>query len=594
MKRLLFFLFFCFLASPLLSQTLIIEKDPFTGLTTFSKGLTFKESHIYFSNDRYLVSNKVGKEDQITIKLIEPKNFQTNAEGKVSFGIAVTIKDTTGKELLHFDDIFKDAEPINPQYLGSLSAKISPDPQASIGDRMLITIRFFDKLGDGEVIAKTELAIAEHSDASNFEENFSHYHSSPTYLVHGEHTRVYQSGLYLADKSIQHLYFDDYTKLAFKADLTGFNNEEEKTSVHIIQSLITKSGEIIYQNQESREVTERTTAITFPEVKDFKKDYYLWTVSVADQNGKAELGISQWLLFDSSLKGKESFTDYLKAYAQHIAKGGKPFDANQILNNVAAIYPSDKTIPYQKGYNNNAIGHYTAAIKELEYALKLDPEYYDAHFEMAYSYKKTRQYPDAIEHYTTCTKLKPKAYWPHYYLGWVHNEIKEYNIAIPILDVAINNNPEKKLGALWERALAKRKTSDLAGAITDYHTITTIDPKNTTAFYNIGYYSIDLKDYEGAVNALSTAIELKPTDPDHFYERGVAYKHLEEYEKAIEDFNQTIQLAYGKEPIRTYLHRGDCYFALSQKDKACKDYKKGTTYGVKAAKEKHIQLCGEK
>ena len=69
------------------------------------------------------------------------------------------------------------------------------------------------------------------------------------------------------------------------------------------------------------------------------------------------------------------------------------------------------------------------------------------------------------------------------------------------------------------------------------------------------------------------------------------FKMLKEYQKAIDGFNKVISLAYGKEPLKTYLHRGDCYLELDQKEKACADYTKAKLYGVKAAQEKLAKHC---
>ena len=593
MKKLaiLFYMFLICLITQ--AQDIIVNQDPFTGLKTISKGLAFKDAHIYFGEENYLVSNKIGKGKQVVIKVNKPSGFILNANQEVLFGIGVTIKDGKGKELLHINDIFEHSKPIAPEYLGSLSAKVTTDPNAKVGDIMDITVRFYDKLGNGEIFAYVQLEIAEESASSNTKENFNHYHSNPSYIVYGEHTSVYQSALYNKNAPIKNLVFSTTNALVFKADLSGFKGVGESAQIAIKQTLINKIGEEIYSNQKEIKTSERLIDISFSSIEKLPDDHYLWVISVTDRMSNVELGISQWLLINqkSDAQLQNQFVEFLKRLAFHEANGSKPFDANEILKNALALSPKDKAIHYRLGFNNISAGHYQAAIEQLKSAIELDPSYFDAHYELGYAYKQAKDYQDALTHFNKAITLNPTHYSSLYWAGWLYNDLKEYTKAIEILTQAVENNPQKRTSALKERAYAKRSLNDLAGAVADYRAITELDSKNPKAYYNLGYYSIDLKEYDHAIKAFTQAINLNPNDYDSYYERAYTYKMLKDYQKAIDDFKQVIRVAYGKEPSKTYLHLGDCFLALEKTDEACKNYLKAKTLGTKGAEDKLKANC---
>jgi tetratricopeptide (TPR) repeat protein len=185
----------------------------------------------------------------------------------------------------------------------------------------------------------------------------------------------------------------------------------------------------------------------------------------------------------------------------------------------------------------------------------------------------------------------------------------QYQEAIPLLDKAIENDPEY-LGAYINRGADKSALGDYQEAIKDYQKVIELDSNNTLALFNIGNNYKRLEDYSTAIKYYNKAFETKgggqlyldytPNDfvdlstfdvPGHeiAYERGLAYYDLDSLQLSANDMQVCIQKNYMIKESHYMI--GACYFKAGQMEQACKEFEIAANMGDKDAQDMIRDNC---
>lgn len=157
---------------------------------------------------------------------------------------------------------------------------------------------------------------------------------------------------------------------------------------------------------------------------------------------------------------------------------------------------------YLKGQIDNAI-------KEYLYALKLKPEYPEAHYNLGNAYSALRQIDTAVSSYLAAIRFNPDYVQAHgnlgsiYYVqGRIDEAIKEYLAAIRI-------NPNY-VDAHYNLGDIYLKQNRLDEALQEFKSVIRFNPNDPDAHYNVGiiYKTKGLKD--ASIMEFTTALQLKP------------------------------------------------------------------------------------
>ena len=115
------------------------------------------------------------------------------------------------------------------------------------------------------------------------------------------------------------------------------------------------------------------------------------------------------------------------------------------------------------------------AKKDLNMAIKLDPDNFHAFELRGFLYLSSNKYHNAIEDFTTAIELNPKSFHSYY-----------------------------------SRAVAYTQIKNFKNALTDYEKVIDFNPKHAEAYRNMGNVLFKLHKYKEAITTWSQAIELKP------------------------------------------------------------------------------------
>ena len=243
---------------------------------------------------------------------------------------------------------------------------------------------------------------------------------------------------------------------------------------------------------------------------------------------------TEWLNIDNTPATEISDSEWNSITSQ-LLNLNPPDDS---ADSVAWMNHGDRLWRYEK---------YREAIKALEKAIAIDPDFDRAYYTMGLIYWERYQTKGAIEALETAIEINPNisSYW--YLLGSSYGRLKDYELGgIP----AHGNHYDREISA-YEQAIA-------------------VNPQNFVLYAEQGLALRDVRRYEEAITAISEAIEINPNLPILYNDRAITYTISQQYENALADYNKAISL----NPLfaRAYNNRGSTYDYLQQYDKALADY----------------------
>jgi tetratricopeptide (TPR) repeat protein len=146
----------------------------------------------------------------------------------------------------------------------------------------------------------------------------------------------------------------------------------------------------------------------------------------------------------------------------------------------------------------------------------------------------------AVVEKLTSTRASEPAIWNE--LGVYQLRAGKADKAVKAFDKAITLDP-RYTRSLYNRAIARSASNDLAGARVDYEAVLKAEPRYQEARYNYGLLLLDQKDTAGAIRELTAAGDGAGNDgkAKALFSLGVAYTRGGETKKALASYGKAIE-----------------------------------------------------
>lgn len=248
-------------------------------------------------------------------------------------------------------------------------------------------------------------------------------------------------------------------------------------------------------------------------------------------------------------------------------------------------------------------GHDQEAIHDFEEAIRLEPEFIEAHANLCTAYLRQSRYQESLKACTQALRLRPGYAEAYSNLAAVYVSLGRHQEAVDAATQAIQSKPDlaeaySKLGGAYdglgraqdaidaykqalhlkpeyaEASLGLGTTYDRLGrydeAIEAFQRAIQIDPDSADAHSNLGAVYARRGRYQEAVDAFRQATRLKPDFVEAQANLAVAYFMLERWPEAIGAYQQAIRL----KPNAAGLHYdlGMAYLAIGDRASARKEY----------------------
>ncbi|MET0514361.1 MAG: tetratricopeptide repeat protein [Nitrospiraceae bacterium] len=186
-------------------------------------------------------------------------------------------------------------------------------------------------------------------------------------------------------------------------------------------------------------------------------------------------------------------------------------------------------------------GEVSQAIDEFKHALRLQPNYFAAHLNLANTLLDIRQYEEAIAEFRESLRLRPDDPKAHNDLGVCLKTQGNLEGAIAEFKTVLRLRPDD-IHAHNNLGVALKAKGDLEGAMAEYRTAIDLQPSDVNAHYNLGLALMEARDMEGAVAEFRTALHLRPNDGGIRFNLGTALAHLGKRMEAAQEFRHYLRL----------------------------------------------------
>jgi tetratricopeptide (TPR) repeat protein len=183
-----------------------------------------------------------------------------------------------------------------------------------------------------------------------------------------------------------------------------------------------------------------------------------------------------------------------------------------------------------------------------------------------------RFYSEAIKEYKKALKMNPNSYNANYQMGIVLTKTKDYKDAILSFDKALSIDGEKSDG-FRERGVAQLGMKNDSMAMKDFNKAIDKNYDDYQAYFQRAMLKLKNRKTQAALEDYTHAIESKPNYKEAYMKRGLIYfNNVKDYVLALNDFNKMIE--FEPENMEAFLYRGKTNFQGGAFKNADKDLSK--------------------
>ena len=191
---------------------------------------------------------------------------------------------------------------------------------------------------------------------------------------------------------------------------------------------------------------------------------------------------------------------------------------------------------YEAYYNIGTVlfkqSNFNEAINYFNNAIKIKKDYFEAYFNLAECYRNLNLFDTAILFFETCLKYKPDDFEIYNNLGLVYQKINQFDFAISNYQKALKINPDffqayNNIGALY------MEVGRVDDAIIVLNKCIQINREFVSAYNNLGMALNKKRKYSSAVLILEQGLKLNENSSDIVSNLAYSYRQLGNIFKAI-------------------------------------------------------------
>ena len=201
-------------------------------------------------------------------------------------------------------------------------------------------------------------------------------------------------------------------------------------------------------------------------------------------------------------------------------------------------------------------GSLEAALRSLDLALVLVPEFVDAWYNRGVTLNHLGRTHEAKKAYENVLEREPSHLGATLNLGICQVALKEYGAAKQALGKVLDMTPDLGLAWYWQ-GIVFLELEDWREAATSLGHAARLIPDNVDVWTGLARYFLNLHEFENALKMLERAFAL---EPDHFYAhyyQGNALRELGHYEQAIAAYQRALILK--PKSVESLANLGVCY-----------------------------------
>ena len=249
-------------------------------------------------------------------------------------------------------------------------------------------------------------------------------------------------------------------------------------------------------------------------------------------------------------------------------------EAYELIKKVVAAAPDNKWGRLWYGLILDARKQKKEALEEFAAAIKLDPKFDTAIYNLGCCYlnSRPRQFAQARKNFLRVLKINPAYKQAYYQLGMSYGYEDRYDVALTYMDKAIAISEDYLTAQNW-RALVLFEMKRYSEAAEGYSKAIMLDPRNDELYVRRAAASGELKQFENAVNDLNFALELNPQNLEAVMTLSNIYLKTGNMDMALAKIDSALKAASDDKAFSADLWslRAKTWVKKAQFDKAVQD-----------------------
>ena len=225
---------------------------------------------------------------------------------------------------------------------------------------------------------------------------------------------------------------------------------------------------------------------------------------------------------------------------------------------------------YKKGISFANLGLLDEAIEAYKEAIRINPEYADAHFNLGIVLEDKGHFEEAVKAYREAIRINPEFAKAYNNLGLALYNNGQLDEAIKACKEAIRINPED-VGAYSNLGVALVGKGNIDEAMEIFKKVIRINPEYAEVHNNLGNALADKGRIDEAIKAYKEAIRLNPKSADAHNNLGFILYNKGHFDEAIKEYKEAIK----NKPkyVMAYNNLGNALKDRGQIEEAVKAYR---------------------
>lgn len=236
-------------------------------------------------------------------------------------------------------------------------------------------------------------------------------------------------------------------------------------------------------------------------------------------------------------------------------------EALSSLKEAVRINPKLRSAYFQLGFALVQLGRDDEAVEPLERALRLDPKTQvvrkllaEARTNLSTMLGKRKRHREAMKHIEKAVEVFPEYGPAHLSLAICFTEMGRYQEALKKIKEALRLDKNLAVDASFNFGVVYSKLGDAQKAIKHYREAIQVNPKSVMPNLNLGLLYSKLKNYREAAPLLSAAIKVSPKMArEAHFKLGVALMKLKQYVRAVEPLREAVRITPNNRNARDFL-----------------------------------------